>query len=104
MTLSHDDVRAYMNRIRYSGAWDVSLRTLNDLILHHTLCFPFENLDVHLGNRIRLDPPAVMKKLVHGGRGGYCYESNGLFMYILRFMGYTCVILSSTRHHLTYSK
>jgi N-hydroxyarylamine O-acetyltransferase len=35
---------------------------------------PFENLDVLLGLPIDLAPAALEQKLIHGRRGGYCFE------------------------------
>lgn len=39
----------------------------------------FENLDPLLGRLPDLAPDALMRKLVAGRRGGYCFELNGLF-------------------------
>ena len=39
----------------------------------------FENLDPLVGIPVSLDPDALARKMVDGGRGGYCYEHNLLF-------------------------
>jgi N-hydroxyarylamine O-acetyltransferase len=62
--------------------------SLSSLILRHITTFPFENLDVHLGKRILLDVPVLVNKLVRSGRGGFCYEHNGLFHAVLTALGY----------------
>lgn len=48
---------------------------------------PFENLDVHLGRRIRLAPEAIEEKILVHRRGGYCYEVNGLLYRLLQAWG-----------------
>ncbi len=37
-----------------------------------------------------------MAKLVHGGRGGYCYEQNGLYLGMLQHIGFECTWLDGT--------
>ena len=54
----------------------------------HRLSIPFENLDVRLGRGISLDPAHVFDKLVHGRRGGYCFEQNQLFLRALTAIGF----------------
>jgi N-hydroxyarylamine O-acetyltransferase len=49
---------------------------------------PYENLDIQLGRPIRLDADSLFTKLVEGGRGGYCYEHNGVMAYALEAMGF----------------
>lgn len=48
---------------------------------------PFENLDVQMGREISLDPQAIVDKILNRGRGGYCYEVNGLFALALTALG-----------------
>lgn len=49
----------------------------------------YENLDILEGKPIRLTPDALYDKIVTRGRGGYCFELNGLLSYMLREMGFT---------------
>lgn len=49
---------------------------------------PFENIDVLLGTVPDLDPGAVWRKTVTGGRGGYCLELNRLFGEALAAFGF----------------
>src|SRR5829696_10530903 len=56
---------------------------------------PFENLDISLGRPIRLDRTALLDKVVHARRGGYCYELNGLFAQLLRRLGYAVDLVSA---------
>lgn len=82
------DVDAYLERIKYQGAIDVSGKTLRSLHISHTLTVPFENLDIHLGQPIVLEPEALFDKIVRRKRGGYCHELNGLFALVLKQIGF----------------
>ncbi len=41
-----------------------------------------------LGRPVRIDLASVQRKLVAGGRGGYCYEHNLLFRSVLEVLGF----------------
>ncbi|MDE2427556.1 MAG: arylamine N-acetyltransferase, partial [Burkholderiales bacterium] len=56
---------------------------------------PFENLDIHLGKRIVLSETAILDKLLRQGRGGFCYELNYGFAYLLRQIGFSVDLLSA---------
>jgi N-hydroxyarylamine O-acetyltransferase len=58
------------------------------LHLHHAQAIAFENLDPLLGHPVLLDAASLERKLVHNGRGGYCYEQNLLFGHVLRAFGF----------------
>ena len=49
----------------------------------------YENLDILENKPLNLDPEALYEKIVLRGRGGYCFELNGLLAYMLRKMGFT---------------
>lgn len=83
------DFDAYAERIGYRGTSAPSTDTLEGIVLAHALRIPFENLDIHLGRSIDLDPAAVFDKLVSKRRGGYCFEQNGLLLTMLRSIGFT---------------
>ena len=78
------DLDAYCSRIGYTGPRDVSLATLKGLHFAHVHTVPFENLDIHLGQRISLEPSDLFTKIVTRKRGGYCYEVNSFFAMILQ--------------------
>ena len=79
---------AYFSRIGWTGPADVSIDTLRALHLQHNGAIPFENMDVLLGREILLDEQALEDKLLHGHRGGYCFEQNGLFERALKAIGF----------------
>lgn len=59
---------------------------------------PFENLDIHLGRRLVLDPEANYEKIVERRRGGWCFELNGLFARLLESLGFEVTLLGSNVH------
>ncbi|MBB6170555.1 N-hydroxyarylamine O-acetyltransferase [Nocardiopsis mwathae] len=83
------DLDAYLARVGYDGDRGPTLDTLRALHRAHLAAFPFENLDIVLGRPIRLDIGHLVEKLVHGRRGGYCYEHNHLFAAVLERLGFT---------------
>lgn len=89
------DLDAYCRRIGYAGDRTPTLDTLRDLHLLHPQAMAFENLDPLLKRPVPLDLPALQRKLVHGGRGGYCYEHNLLFAAALRAMGFKVTELAA---------
>jgi arylamine N-acetyltransferase len=83
------DLNRYFERIGYRGAADPTFDVLHELVTAHTQTIPFENLDPLLGVPVDdLSPEALADKLVHRRRGGYCYEHNGLFGYVLAELGF----------------
>jgi N-hydroxyarylamine O-acetyltransferase len=89
------DVDAYLQRLSYSGARVPDAATLAALHLAHMRAVPFENLDIGRGVPIVLDLDALYAKLVERGRGGFCYELNGVFAELLRALGYQVELLSA---------
>lgn len=89
------DLDAYLARIGYQGARTPTAETLRALHRAHLYSVPFENLDVVLKRPIRLDPASLQQKIVSGRRGGYCFESNGLFMHALQALGFAVTPLAA---------
>lgn len=82
------DLQAYCRRIGYGGPLEPTLATLRALQAHHVAAIPFEAIDVLLDRGIDISPTAVDAKLIAGGRGGYCYEQNGLLRRVLAAIGF----------------
>lgn len=93
-SLSVQQLDRYFARIGYRGPRDATLATLRGLHRAHLLAIPYENLDIHLGLPITLDPDAMFTKLVDERRGGWCYEMNGLFGRVLETLGFEVRYLS----------
>jgi N-hydroxyarylamine O-acetyltransferase len=89
------DLDAYFERIGYGGATQPTLANLRAIQAAHASRIPFENLDVLLGRPILLDAAALERKLVRAGRGGYCFEQNGLLRHALRALGFAVAILAA---------
>ena len=70
------------------------VETLKLLQRRHLLHVPFENLDIHWKRPIVLDTDSFYKKIVRGGRGGFCYELNGLFNELLIAVGFHTHLVS----------
>src|SRR5919112_1522268 len=87
------DLEAYFERVRWGGRAVATYATLAGLVAAHVAHIPFENLDVLLGRRIRLDIDSVQDKLVGRRRGGYCFEHVTLFAAVLERLG-----LAPARH------
>jgi len=83
------DFDAYGERIDYRGRHTPTVDVLEGLVLAHAMRIPFENLDIHLGNPIDLEPAKLFAKLVLRRRGGYCFEQNTLLLEMLRAIGFT---------------
>jgi N-hydroxyarylamine O-acetyltransferase len=90
---------AYLARIGLSRPPEPTASALCGLQTAHLLSVPFENLDIHLGRPIRLDLPALYDKIVARRRGGFCYELNGLFAWLLSELGYAVTYLSASDAH-----
>ena len=89
------DLDAYFTRIHYAGPHHPTLKTLHAITGHHAAAIPFENLDVLLGRSINVEPAAVVRKLVHDRRGGYCFEQNHLLLLVLQTLGFRATPLSA---------
>ncbi|GAB3430031.1 arylamine N-acetyltransferase family protein [Actinophytocola sediminis] len=90
-------VRRYLNRLGARAAAP-SADLLRDLHARHLGTVPFENLSIHLGEPISLDEDALVDKIVDRGRGGFCYELNGLFAGLLRALDFEVTTLSASMH------
>jgi N-hydroxyarylamine O-acetyltransferase len=85
------DVGVYLDRIgcRERATAPTTRETLAVLMRAHVQTIPFENLDPVGGRAPSLDLDDIAAKLVvHGRRGGYCYEHNTLFAAVLRALGF----------------
>jgi N-hydroxyarylamine O-acetyltransferase len=96
--LSIVELQRYFARISYGGSLDPTFETLAAVHRAHLLSIPYENLDIHLGRPLSLDPTAMFTKLVADRRGGWCYEMNGLLGRVLAAMGFDVRYVSGAVH------
>ncbi|WP_223526723.1 arylamine N-acetyltransferase family protein [Pseudomonas sp. BF-B-26] len=78
----------YLQRLGFDAPPAPTLDTLRQLQLRHTGAFPFENLSTLSGQPVLIDLPSIEQKVLHDGRGGYCYELNNLFLALLQALGF----------------
>ncbi len=83
-----DALDAYLTRIGFTGEALPNLATLKTLHRLHVQSITYENLDVTLGTPLSRDPRAAFRKVVAQGRGGLCFEMNGLFAVMLEAIGF----------------
>ena len=89
------DLDAYFQRIGYSGERTATLPTLAAIHAAHAQAIAFENLSPLLKQPVLLDLPSLQQKLVQAGRGGYCFEQNGLFRSVLIALGFQVTSLAA---------
>jgi N-hydroxyarylamine O-acetyltransferase len=89
------DVDAYLARIGAARPAVPDAESLRGLQLRHLRTVPFENLSIHRGETIVLAEQALVEKLVHRRRGGFCYELNGAFGALLSALGYRVTLLAA---------
>ncbi len=85
--LAPPDLTAYARRLGLASLPAADLDGVARLVQAHAEAIPFENLAVLSGEVPGLELPTIEDKLLHRGRGGYCYEQNLLFAAVLRALG-----------------
>ncbi|MGI9434803.1 MAG: arylamine N-acetyltransferase family protein [Geminicoccaceae bacterium] len=91
------DLDAYLDRVGLKDALLPPTReTLLRLQAAHLLHVPFENLDIGWKRPIRLDETLLFDKIVNRGRGGFCYELNGLTVGMLGRLGFDAHLMAAS--------
>jgi N-hydroxyarylamine O-acetyltransferase len=93
MATASFDKNAWLQRIGYEGTLEPTLSTLDQLIFAHSHAIAYESLEIMLGRTPQLDLESLQRKMISGGRGGYCLEQNMLFREGLRSLGYNITSL-----------
>lgn len=88
-------VNEYLKVIKYNEGLNLDINTLRELHKNHILNVPFENLNIFLNEPIELHRDKLWNKIVRDKRGGLCYELNGLFFYLLNYIGFNAKYLSA---------
>ena len=89
------NVTDYLKRLGITGPIEPTTENLRLLHSSHLDKVPFENLDILLGKTIELSQPRLYEKIVTDHRGGFCYELNGLFYWLLSSLGYDVSMLAA---------
>ncbi|GIO29245.1 MULTISPECIES: arylamine N-acetyltransferase family protein [Paenibacillus] len=79
---------AYLERIGYDGAVEPTAAVLARLQECHIYHVPYENLDIINGIPLSLSLENLFDKIVARRRGGYCFELNALFSWLLEELGF----------------
>jgi N-hydroxyarylamine O-acetyltransferase len=77
----------YLHRIGAERPPALDGTALGALHRAHLLAVPFENLSIHLAEPISLAEGDLADKIVTRRRGGFCYELNGAFGFLLEALG-----------------
>lgn len=85
--MSAVDVDDYLARIHARRPDALDVEALTSLQLAHLRSVPFENLDVFDRRPVTVDENAIVAKIA-GGRGGWCFEANGGFAWLLEQLGF----------------
>lgn len=88
-------VAKYLERINFRDAVSADLDTLNNLHKNHLYYIPFENLDVINKKEINISFEHLQNKIINARRGGFCYELNGLFYFLLKEIGFDVNIIAA---------
>lgn len=86
--LSDRQLGAYLARIGLFRPAKPDLETLRAIHRAHLLSFTWEALDAFMGWPSSIRPQDAFTKMVEGGRGGWCYEMNGLLGAALSALGF----------------
>jgi N-hydroxyarylamine O-acetyltransferase len=89
---------SYLDRIGAGRPHAADAAALRALHRAHLMAVPFENLSIHLGERISLDPADLIDKIVTRRRGGFCYELNGAFALLLEALGFDVTLVGARVH------
>jgi len=82
------EIKAYLERIGISQELKTDFASLCLLQSQHLKTVPYENLDIMRNIPLSLEVGDMYEKIVVHKRGGYCFELNGLFTWLLRGLGF----------------
>jgi N-hydroxyarylamine O-acetyltransferase len=90
------NINYYFSRFLAKKPDSPTYESLAALQNKHMLHVPFENLDVLSQTPIIIDLERIFQKVIVNLRGGFCYELNGLFGWLLKESGYEVSYVSAT--------
>jgi N-hydroxyarylamine O-acetyltransferase len=88
----------YLTRLGFDERLAPTPEALDALHRAHLHRVPFENLDLHTGHGITLDVDRFVHKVAVDRRGGFCYELNGAFAWLLATLGFEVELLEGRVH------
>lgn len=99
------EIEKILNRIDIfedKSSLEPNFENLKKLKEAYILNVPYENLDFALNRGFSANILKIYEKIVENNRGGICYESNTLFMYLLSTLGYKVKMIFAKVMDLTY--
>lgn len=88
MKATNFNLTDYLSRICFDGEVSPDVATLTQLMQKQLQSIPFENTEVQAGRIPSMVPEDIVDKVLGRGRGGYCYEINGVFAMALSAIGF----------------
>jgi N-hydroxyarylamine O-acetyltransferase len=82
------DVDAVLRRIRLAAPPPPTAAGLLTLHRAYVARVPYEDLAIHLGEVVPLTVEHAAARILRGGRGGYCFEVNGVLAALLEALGF----------------
>ncbi len=73
-------------------AGEPTLELLTQIVRRQVAAFPFSSIGVRLNDPLPLEPEQLFDRIVVRGRGGYCFEHNGLLFAVLSELGYDATV------------
>jgi N-hydroxyarylamine O-acetyltransferase len=95
VSVDNFDQDAWLGRIGYEGSRVPVLETLRGVVEAHSAAISYESIDVLLDRPPKLDLDSLQRKMIAGGRGGYCFEQNILPRGGLRSLGFDITSLQA---------
>lgn len=95
--LSASQVEQYLQRLELDYRQDKnrlipSEENLKYLHTIHISKIPYENLSILMSEPISLNGNDLFMKIISNHRGGYCFEVNGLYTFLLETLGYKVTV------------
>lgn len=81
--LTKEQAAQYLQRIDYKGVLTANKSVLSSLQWAHLTHIPYENLNIPAGIPLSLKPHDLFDKIVTDRRGGYCFEKDDFFVWVL---------------------
>lgn len=94
------DTAVYLKTLDHDGPLAPTADTLRELHRRHLMTVPYDSSlnsgrGTSLWAGVRIDEDAAFDAVIAGGRGGVCYELNGLFSALLRDLGFTVGVFAA---------
>ena len=69
-----------------------TLDLLTQIVRRHIAAFAFSSVGVRLSDPLSIEPEQLFDRIVVRGRGGYCFEHNGLLFAVLSELGFDATV------------